>query len=75
MARTPADTYLTSDAARRRFPVRFLFFILLIILIAQIGFWKTLGAVIGAAAMLVFLAVLMIAVVVVGGLLIAARMR
>ena len=52
----------------------FLFFILLIILIAQIGFWKTLGAVIGAAAMLVLLIVLLIAVVIVGGLAFASRM-
>jgi hypothetical protein len=52
----------------------FLFFVLLIILIAQIGFWKTLGAVIGAAAMLVLLIVLLIAVVIVGGLAFATRM-
>ena len=55
--------------------MRFLFFILLIVLIAQIGFWKTLGAVIGAAAMLALLAAVVIAAVVVGGVLIAAGMR
>jgi hypothetical protein len=43
-----------------------LFFILLIILIAQIGFWKTLGAVLGAAVMVVLFAALAIAVIVVG---------
>ncbi|MEX0853253.1 MAG: hypothetical protein WD036_08235 [Bauldia sp.] len=55
--------------------MKLLFFILLVILIAQIGFWKTLGAVIGAAAMLGLLALLLVAAVVVGGVLIAARMR
>ena len=43
-----------------------LFFILLIILIAQIGFWDTFGAVLGAVAMFVLFAVLAVAVVVVG---------
>jgi hypothetical protein len=43
-----------------------LFFILLVILVAQIGFWKTLGAVVGAAAMRVLFFVLAAAVVVVG---------
>ena len=52
----------------------FLFFILLIVLIAQIGFWKTLGAVIGAAAMLVPADRFLIAVVIVGGLAFASRM-
>ena len=43
-----------------------LFFILLVILIAQIGFWKTLGAVLGAVAMIVLFVVLGVAVLVVG---------
>jgi hypothetical protein len=43
-----------------------LYFILLIILIAQIGFWKTLGAVLGAALMVALFGFLVIAVVVVG---------
>ena len=55
--------------------MRFLFFVLLIILIAQIGFWKTLGAVIGALAMLVVLAVLVIAVFAVGLIAFAAGFR
>jgi hypothetical protein len=52
-----------------------LFFLLVIVLIAQIGFWKTLGAIIGAAAMLGLLVVLGIAVVVVGGLWALNRAR
>jgi hypothetical protein len=55
--------------------VPFLFFVLLVILIAQLGFWKALGAVIGAAAMFGLLIVLVIAVVVCGGLVIASRVR
>jgi len=43
-----------------------LFFILLVILIAQVGFWKTLGAVLGAVAMLVLFGILATALVIVG---------
>ena len=35
--------------------MRFIFFVLLILLIAQIGFWNTLGAVLGAVLMFVLL--------------------
>ena len=52
-----------------------LFFLLLIILIAHIGFCKTRGAVIGAAAMLVVLILLAIGVLVVGGLIATSRIR
>jgi hypothetical protein len=34
-------------------PMRFVFFVLLILLIAQVGFWHTLGAVLGAALMFI----------------------
>lgn len=52
-----------------------LFFILLIVLIAQVGFWKTLGAIIGAAAMVVLLIGLFVGLLVVGGLFLANRVR
>jgi hypothetical protein len=55
--------------------MRFLFFVLLVILIAQIGFWKTLGAVLGAAAMLVVLIAIVIAVFAIGGFLIAGSLH
>ena len=56
--------------------MKLLFFILLILLIAHIGFWGTLGAVLGAVLMMVILAALGVAVVVVGVLmLIAASVR
>ncbi len=52
----------------------FLFFILLIVLIAQLGFWHTLGAILGAAVMLVLLIGLLVAMVVIGGLFVARRL-
>ena len=51
------------------------FFILLVLLIAQIGFWHTLGAVLGAVLMFVLFIPLLIAVVVIGGLLLLARVH
>jgi hypothetical protein len=51
-----------------------LFFILLIILIAQIGFWDTFGAVLGAVAMVVLFVVLAIALVAVGVAAFARRL-
>ena len=56
--------------------MRLLFFILLVLLIAQIGFWKTLAAVLGAVAMLFLFGFLLIPLLIVGGiLLIAASVR
>jgi hypothetical protein len=52
--------------------MKLLFFILLILLIAHIGFWNTLGAVLGAAVMFVLLIALGIAVAVVGVLALLA---
>ena len=52
----------------------FLFFVLLVILIAQIGFWHALGAVIGAVLMMVVLVVLVVAVILIGGVWIVGRM-
>jgi hypothetical protein len=51
-----------------------LFFILLVILIAQVGFWDTLGAILGAALMMALLVVLVIALLIVGGLFVARRL-
>jgi len=50
--------------------MRLLLFVLLVILIAQIGFWHALGAILGAVAMLFLLVVVAVAAVVVGGMLI-----
>jgi hypothetical protein len=52
--------------------MRLLFFILLVILIAQLGFWHALGAILGAVAMLFLLAFLVVPLLIVGGLLLAA---
>jgi hypothetical protein len=42
------------------------FFILLVLLIAQVGFWHTLGAIIGAVLMIVLLMLLLVAVILIG---------
>ncbi len=52
--------------------MKLIFFILLVLLIAQIGFWNTLGAVLGAALMLVLLIVLAAGAVIVGGVILLA---
>jgi hypothetical protein len=51
-----------------------LFFVLLVILIAQVGFWDTFGAVLGAVAMIALFVVLAIALVVVGVAAFARRL-
>ncbi|MEQ8698100.1 MAG: hypothetical protein RLT05_16295 [Bauldia litoralis] len=52
-----------------------LFFILLIILIATVGFWETLGAIVGAVAMIVLLVILIAAVAAIGGVIAIKRLR
>ena len=52
-----------------------IFIILLAVLIAQVGFWDTLGAVVGAAAMLVLFVVLSVALAVAGGYLLVRYAR
>jgi hypothetical protein len=54
--------------------MRFVFFILLVLLIAQIGFWHTLGALLGAVLMFVLFIPLLVVVVVLGGILVLAGM-
>ena len=52
--------------------MRFLFFVLLVLLIAQIGFWHTLAAVLGAVLMLLLLAVILVPMLIIGTLLLVA---
>lgn len=52
-----------------------LFFLILIVLIATVGFWKTLAAIIGAVAMIVLFVFLIAAAVIVGGFVALGRMR
>jgi hypothetical protein len=52
-----------------------LVFLILIILIAQIGFWDTFTAVLGGVAMIVLFVLLAIALVVLAGLLLVRRLR
>jgi hypothetical protein len=55
--------------------VPLLFLVLLIVLIAQIGFWNTLGAILGAFAMIALLIIIGIAVLVVGGFMLVNRLN
>jgi hypothetical protein len=52
-----------------------LLFVVLVILIAQIGFWDTFTAVLGGVAMLVLFLLLAVALVVLAGMLIMRRLR
>ncbi len=55
-------------------PMPLVIFVLIVLLIAQVGFWKTLGAVIGAVAMIVLMVVLAAAILVLAGFWLVARM-
>lgn len=50
-----------------------IFFLILIILIATVGFWKTLGAIIGAVAMIALLIFLIVLAVALGGVMLMRR--
>ena len=52
-----------------------LVFIILVILIAQIGFWDTFTAILGGVAMIVLFVLLAIALAVLAGLLLVRRLR
>ena len=52
-----------------------LLFVILVILIAQIGFWDTFSAILGGVAMLVLFVLLAIALVALAGLLLVRRLR
>lgn len=50
-------------------------FLVLVILIAQIGFWDTLSAILGGVVMIVLLVLLAAALVAIAGILIFRRLR
>jgi hypothetical protein len=52
-----------------------LVFLILVILIAQIGFWDTLAAILGGVAMIVLFVLLAIALVVLAGILLVRGLR
>jgi hypothetical protein len=52
-----------------------LIFVVLVILIAQVGFWDTFSAILGGIAMIVLLVLLAIALVVLAGMMLLRRMR
>ena len=51
-----------------------IFFILLVLVIAQVGFWHTFGAILGAVLMMVLLVLLLTAVIIIGVLSFVGRM-
>jgi hypothetical protein len=52
--------------------MKLVFFALLVLLIIHVGFWGTLGAILGAVLMMIILFALAIAAVVVGALILVA---
>ena len=50
-------------------------FLLLVILVAQVGFWDTLGAILGAAAVMALFVILLVAVAITAGYMILRRVR
>jgi hypothetical protein len=50
-------------------------FLILVILIAQIGFWDTFSAILGGVAMIFLLVLLLAGLLVLGGMLIVRRLR
>jgi hypothetical protein len=52
-----------------------LIFLVLVILIAQVGFWDTFSAILGGVAMIVLFVLLAIALLVLAGVLLIRRMR
>ena len=52
-----------------------LLFVILVILIAQVGFWDTFTAILGGALMIVLFVLLAIALVVLAGVLLVRRLR
>jgi hypothetical protein len=57
------------------FSMPILIFIVLVILIAQVGFWDTFSAILGGVAMIVLFALLAIALAVLAGILLVRRLR
>src|ERR671919_785985 len=63
----------TPRAKDRSMPI--LIFIVLVILIAQVGFWDTFSAILGGVAMIALLVLLAIALLVFAGMMLLRRMR
>jgi hypothetical protein len=52
-----------------------LLFVILVILIAQVGFWNTFQAILGGVAMIALFVLLAAALLVLGGILVVRRLR
>jgi hypothetical protein len=67
---------LGANALESRTPAMpILIFLVLVILIAQVGFWDTFSAILGGVAMIVLFVLLAIALLVLAGVLLIRRMR
>jgi hypothetical protein len=67
--------YAAANASSKDRSMPILIFIVLVILIAQVGFWDTFSAILGGVAMIVLLVLLAIALVVLAGMMLLRRMR
>jgi hypothetical protein len=56
-------------------PMPILIFLILVVMIAQLGFWDTFSAILGGALMIVLLIMLVVGLVALGGLLAVRRLR
>jgi hypothetical protein len=56
-------------------PMPIIVFLILVILIAQLGFWDTFSAILGGVAMIVLFVLLAIALVALAGTLLLRRLR
>ena len=72
LAEEDASSYIGGRFIRAGVAMKFVFFALLVLLIIHVGFWGTLGAILGAVLMMIILFALAIAAVVVGVLMLVA---
>ena len=63
------------DALSQGIVMPILLFAILVILIAQVGFWDTFAAILGGVAMIVLFVLLAAALVVLAGILLVRRLR
>jgi hypothetical protein len=69
------ECYGAFNASSRDLAMPILIFLVLVILIAQVGFWDTFSAILGGVAMIVLFVLLAIALVALAGVLLIRRMR
>lgn len=70
----PPRRYSMDIVHQRSGPMPILLFILIAILVANIGFWNTLGALLGAVGVMILFAVLLVATIAVAGVMALKRL-